>query len=438
MNYNGLCELMKIEKISYKIFPSLVILIILLSFGCDRPEPAPEVDNASLEENLEEVDLEPKPVTLPIVPPAPIIDKSSRVTILGYHQISDKGSPSEMRISVGKFRSQMQALRDAGVRVISFKDFFKWKRNEKPIPETCVIITVDDGYDDLYDNALPILREFNYPFTFYLYTDFLGGSGRTLNNLEVKELLASGGELGSHSISHDFLVRAKRKFKDEVGYKNWLSKEIKGSKASLEEKFGTTVSSFAYPYGEYSDFLASEVEAAGYNSAVTVNGAKAHFESLIFELPRYIIHGNNDINWKAGTSFGGLGGAVQIEDSTKPSKLPKVWPIPKSEISNRLPMIRVDLSEYPGVKLEEIEMKVTGFGSVPAEFDELTGILKWKTTRRLRVKKHSVYMSFVDPSNGRNKSFSWPFVVNLEAFYLPEYSEKIKLEEESSDQFFLD
>ena len=53
-----------------------------------------------------------------------------------------------------------------------------------------------------------------------------------------------------------------------------------------------------------------------------------------FELPRYIIHGNNDINWKAGTSFGGLGGAVQIEDSTKPSKLPKVWPMPKSEISN--------------------------------------------------------------------------------------------------------
>ena len=124
MNYNGLCKLMKIEKISYKIFRSFVILTTLLSFGCDRPEPASEVDNASLEENLEEVDLEPKPMTLPIVPPAPIIDKSSRVTILGYHQISDKGSPSEMRISVGKFRSQMQALRDAGVKVISFKDFF--------------------------------------------------------------------------------------------------------------------------------------------------------------------------------------------------------------------------------------------------------------------------------------------------------------------------
>ena len=122
MNYNGLCKLMKIEKISYKIFRSFVILIILLSFGCDRPEPASEVDNASLEENLEEVDLEPKPMTLPIVAPAPIIDKSSRVTILGYHQISDKSSPSEMRISVGKFRSQMQALRDAGIKVTACVD----------------------------------------------------------------------------------------------------------------------------------------------------------------------------------------------------------------------------------------------------------------------------------------------------------------------------
>ena len=438
MNYNGLCKLMKVEKRSYKIFPCLVFLLILLSLGCDRPEPETGVDNILIEEDLEEVDLEPKPMTLPIVPPAPIIDKSSRVTILGYHQISDKGSPSEMRISVGKFRSQMQALSDAGVKVISFKDFLKWKSNEEPIPEMCVIITVDDGYDDLYDNALPILREFNYPFTFYLYTDFLGGSGRTLNSSEVKELLASGGELGSHSVSHDFLVRAKRNFKDDLSYNNWLIKEIKGSKVSLEEKFGTTVSSFAYPYGEYSDFLANEVEAAGYVSAVTVNGAKANYKSSIFELPRYIIHGNNDINWKAGTSFGGGGTISEVQGSSKPSKIPRVWPLPKAEIVNRLPVIRVDLSEYENIDLKEIVMKVTGFGSVPTEFDELTGILKWQATRRLRVKRHSVYLSFVDPSNGRAESFTWSFFVNLEAFYLPEYKDKIKFEKESADRVFSD
>ena len=49
------------------------------------------------------------------------------------------------------------------------------EKNKRPIPETCVILTIDDGYDDLYDYALPILKEFNYPFTFYLYTNFLGG-----------------------------------------------------------------------------------------------------------------------------------------------------------------------------------------------------------------------------------------------------------------------
>ena len=442
MDTKGLFELIETRrsKLNFVLFFFWFSLSII---GCDRPKAVEEEVSVIPEEKIKKVELDAKPIELPKTAPQVIIDKSSRVTILGYHQITDRGNPSEMRIPVSKFRSQMQALKDAGVSVISLDDYLMWKKNKRPIPETCVILTIDDGYDDLYDYALPILKEFNYPFTFYLYTNFLGGSGRTLNDKEVKELLSSGGELGSHSVSHDFLIRAKRKFGDNKKYEEWLLKEIKGSKDSLEKKFGVKIKSFAYPYGEYSDFLANKIKEAGYSSAVTVNGSKANYGSPSYELPRYIIHGNNDINWKAGTSFGGNVGLVNQLNTNKTSVdggVPKIktWPVSGGEIVNRLPEIRVDLSDYKSIDPEKIKMQVTGFGVVPFEFDSSGAILKWKIPRKLRVKLTTVILSFEDPLDGSNKSFSWGFNVNLKEYYLPEYEENLKKEKEAIDEIFSD
>ena len=182
--------------------------------ACDRPKSTNTI-KIEIAEDLQEVDMSPEPMQIPEKLPKPIIDKSSRVTLLGYHQVITKGNPGEMKIMATKFRSQMQGLKDSEIPVISLSDYMEWRDGSKEIPESSVIITIDDGYDDIVDVALPILKEFGYPFTFYLYTNFLGGSGRTLSEEEVRELIEGGGELGSHSVSHDFLIRAKRKFGDE-------------------------------------------------------------------------------------------------------------------------------------------------------------------------------------------------------------------------------
>ena len=440
MDFKGLRKLTKLKTKNYKNTVFL-ILVFLSICGCDRPKSSEEFISDVPLEKIKKVELVAKPIQLPETPPQVIIDKSSRVTILGYHQITDRGSPSEMRIGVEKFRSQMQALRDAGVKVISHNDYLLWKADKKPIPETCVIITIDDGYDDIFDNALPILKEFKYPFTFYLYTKFFGGSGRTLNESEVKELILSGGELASHSTSHNFLIRARKNFSDQNKYEEWLLKEIKGSKDSLEKIFGVTVNSFAYPYGEYSDLLATKVKEAGYHSAVTVNGAKANYASPMYELPRYIIHGNNDINWKAGTSFGGNVGLSNQPNSSNVSIAdgkPKIkfWPRAKSKIIDRLPEIRADLSEFSNIDPQKITKKVSGFGVVPSDFDEDKGIVRWRVPRKLRVKSTSVFLSFVDPLDETNKNISWSFNLNLSAYYLPEYVENVKKERELMKNIF--
>ena len=407
--------------------------------ACDRPKATNAIE-LEIAEELEELDMSPELMQLPKVLPDPIIDKSSRVTFLGYHQIITRGNPGEMRIRVTKFISQMQALKDAGIPVISFRDYMKWRDGTKEIPESCVVITIDDGYDDLADVALPILKEFKYPFTFYLYTDFLGGSGRTLNDKEVRALIEGGGELGSHSVSHDFLVKAKRKFRNESDYQDWLVKEIKGSKESLEKKFGVTVNSFAYPYGEYNESLAKKIAEAGYSSAVTVNGAKSGYETLLYELPRYIIHGNNDINWKAGTSFRGKGGLVGAQNiignngkAAGNSSRIKVWPENGKEIIDRLPSILVNVSAYVAIEPDSISMKVSGFGDVPVAYDEDSGIISWEVKSKLRAAKYMVNLSFREIKNKKRHFADWFFLVNRNVFYLPDYEQRV--EAERSERF---
>ena len=402
--------------------------------GCDRPKDT-NVIKLEIVEELEELDMSPEPMKLPKELPKPIIDKSSRVTFLGYHQIITEGNPGEMRIKATKFRAQMQALKDAEIPVIPFSDYMKWRDGTKEIPESCVVITIDDGYDDLADVALPILKEFKYPFTFYLYTNFLGGSGRTLNDEEVRALIEGGGELASHSVSHDFLVRAKRKFRNKNDYEDWLAKEIKGSKESLEKKFNVIVNSFAYPYGEYNESLAKKIAEAGYSSAVTVNGSKSGYETPLYELPRYIIHGNNDINWKAGTSFRGQAGLVGsqniIGSSHKVagnSSQIKVWPENGAEIIDRLPKIFADISGYEAIEPDSIRMKVSGFGDVPFAYDKDSGIISWVVRSKLRAAKYMINLSFSESDNKKRHFAAWSFLVNRNVFYLPDYEQRVKAE----------
>jgi peptidoglycan/xylan/chitin deacetylase (PgdA/CDA1 family) len=409
-------------------------LSILFCAACDRPKATNRIE-LEIAEDLEELDMSPEPMQLPEKPPKPIIDKGSRVTFLGYHQIITKGNPGEMKIMATKFRSQMQSLKDAEIPVISLSDYLEWRAGSKEIPETSVIITIDDGYDDLVDVALPILKEFGYPFTFYLYTNFLGGSGRTLSENEVRALIEGGGELGSHSISHDFLVRAKRKFGDKNDYEDWLSKEIKGSKESLEKKFGVAVNSFAYPYGEYNESLAKRIAEAGYSSAVTVNGAKSGYETPLYELPRYIIHGNNDINWKAGTSFRGKGGLVGSRNIIRGSdksveKLSqiKVWPENGKAIIDRLPILSVNISNYEEIDPDSINMKVSGFGRVPAIYDKDRGIISWAVKSKLRGAKYTVNLSFSEVGKEGKHFAAWSFLLERNVFYLPDYKERVKAE----------
>ena len=104
-----------------------------------------------------------------------------------YHDFSSTKDATEMLISTGKFRRQMQAIKDLGLNVISLEDFTALKRGEKTIEDRSVLITIDDGWKSIYTDAFPILKEMGFPFTVFLYTNYINGGSNALTTSMIKK-----------------------------------------------------------------------------------------------------------------------------------------------------------------------------------------------------------------------------------------------------------
>ena len=90
------------------------------------------------------------------------------VVVLVYHRVSDLSSDPELiAVSPENFRSQMAYLKER-YPILRFEE--DWSGVQRP----AVAITFDDGYADNLQQALPILKEFEVPATFFVSTGMIG------------------------------------------------------------------------------------------------------------------------------------------------------------------------------------------------------------------------------------------------------------------------
>ena len=164
-----------------------------------------------------------------------------------------------------------------------------------------VAITFDDGYLDNYTKALPLLKKYNACATLYLVIDRHNNdwsvkknpkhdsgvlaSEEKLSDQQIQEMLDSGVfELGGHTISHPYLPNITIDVKKH---------EILECKNILENTFNTSITSFAYPFGVYSDEDINIIEESSYRSAVITDEGVADTNS-IYELKRIKASGKDN------------------------------------------------------------------------------------------------------------------------------------------------
>lgn len=383
------------------------------------------------------------PPPVPALPPPapPSVDRSSKLAIVCYHQFTtNRLERGEMRIFMDDFRKQMQALKDLRIPVVSMSDFLAWRRGEKAIPRFSVVITIDDGYVSTYDLAMPVLKEYSYPFTIYLYTKFLASGGKTMKVEQVKELLASGGELGSHSVSHKDL-RAKGRLNAE-NYEAWLQEEIADSRRILREKIGVDPVTFAFPFGAFNERCIEIGKAAGYQAMFTVAGRKIGWDTDLDKVGRYAVSGVNEKVFQlalAGQVPGG--GLLQVNEihpgdtaqsgTSEPNGQAlnvSVSPEDGALIKERQPRISVDLSKIENLDPSKIRMTISGVGQVTAKYDEASKQVTYQPTQRLRLPEYSVHLSFQRNGEPRPDSLRWTFQVDGSGDYAPADGKELPVE----------
>jgi peptidoglycan/xylan/chitin deacetylase (PgdA/CDA1 family) len=365
------------------------------------------------------------PVEIPARPAIP--DDGVRVSVLGYHDFSETQPETAMRIRTSKFRKQMETIRQLGITVISLEDFSAWKRGEREVPEKSILLTFDDGWKSVYTDAFPILKEFGYPYTLFLYKNYVDGGGKALTTPMIEELIKGGATIGSHSVSHPYPVTIKSfRKKGADAYDAFLRKEMGESKRFLESKFAIKSDTFSYPGGFFTEEMIPLGKEFGYSYLFTVLPGKVKRSNPDETLPRYMILGNYDKIFELATTFreaqGAPGSAPEgaIAGMIQTTPYP-VIPEPGAIINSRLPEISADLSKLENYDPASLVMKVSGFGEVPANLAAETKKFSWQVNRRLRQPTCQVSVSWKDAAGKPTETpLRWSFQLDREAAYLPD------------------
>ena len=394
-----------------------------------QPVPAEPVltpEEQAIEKKLQESAMLATAAPDPDIPKAPEfeLNKSSVVSILGYHDFRERGG-SPMLMAAPKFREQMQAIKDSKIPVIPLSDVMAWKKGEKNIPEEAIVITMDDGWEGVHTYAYPVLRDFGFPFTIYLYKKYVNIGGRSMSWDQIKEMMQHGCEIGSHSVSHESLKKRPKGTKTDADFQQWILSELKDSREFLEQNLKIKCTSFAYPFGIFDEAVMETGLQIGYESLVTVNGQKVTWDTPNGKLGRYIIHGDSDTNFKLATSFRGRGDVgsnkflVADAKNDKGEQLIDLSPGPDEVTANRMPVIEAGLKKLGSVVPESIKLRVAGLGTVPATYDPATMTVRYQFPYKLRHEECAVSLSFQRAAAQPAEVVSWRFKIDLKASYLP-------------------
>lgn len=171
-------------------------------------------------------------------------------------------------VTPDRFDQQLLALRRAGYTTASLAEL-------AAAPDNCgrkAVITFDDGCQNVFDNGLAVLSRHGFHAIQFIVAGLIGkrnewavAKGEVpdpfMDEARIRDWLAAGNEIGSHTSTHPILKRLDLRAARE---------EIFGSKKKLEDQFGIPVRHFCYPFGKWNEAVRDLVGEAGYMTACTV------------------------------------------------------------------------------------------------------------------------------------------------------------------------
>ena len=207
--------------------------------------------------------------------------------VLMYHKIPDEAPATKHRIFVTKdnFARHLAFFKSQHFSPLTFQDYQDFASGRRPLaefPRRPLILTFDDGYLDNYTNLLPLMQQYGYRGVLYLLGDFdlrhnawdlaadpTEPCAELLSEAQKQAFADAGWEIGAHTLTHPHLTQLPPAT---------VAHELCASKATLEQRLGVGVQSFAYPYGDLSPEVKRLAAEAGFTYAVATDTGGLHLE----------------------------------------------------------------------------------------------------------------------------------------------------------------
>jgi peptidoglycan/xylan/chitin deacetylase (PgdA/CDA1 family) len=220
------------------------------------------------------------------------VPREATVPILMYHHVGEPPPGADairrdLTVLPSQFEAQLAYLSEEGYQTIYLSDLIMHLQMGRRLPPKPIVITFDDGYDDAFTNAYPLLKEYGFVATFFIITRFPDeGREGYLSWAEIKALHAAGMEIGSHTYTHPDLRG------QPYDYIVW---QVLGSKEAIEARTKEPVRLFCYPSGKYDQQVVEVLKSTSYWGAVTINQGAHQSSDRPFELQRIRVRGSYNL-----------------------------------------------------------------------------------------------------------------------------------------------
>lgn len=187
-----------------------------------------------------------------------------------YHKISKPRRDSKVRGAFTppqRFRRQLIYLKKQGFQFYTASELIKHFQSHGEFHKRAVALTFDDGWQDNYTNAFPVLKELGIKATIFIIPSSIGQMSTAattpagdrgyphLKREEILEMAEAGIEFGSHTMNHGWLNQLS-----ELEVKT----EIEIAKREIENLVQKPCWTIAYPAGYFSDAARRVAREAGH------------------------------------------------------------------------------------------------------------------------------------------------------------------------------
>lgn len=186
-----------------------------------------------------------------------------KVPVVLYHKVNTTAEAgNDYQTTVDLFKQQMKYLADNGYTTLSAQQYYDIMSGAATPPERPILLTFDDGTPDFYDNAWPVLKQYQMKATLFIVSDWIGEGKYGMTTAQLQTLAADANlDLQNHTRTHGDLTQISR---------TEAQAEIAAGNAFLKNLTGKDPWMLAYPYGANNADVKAAAEAEGIKLAFKV------------------------------------------------------------------------------------------------------------------------------------------------------------------------